>query len=90
MMDAVAHQWKQPINIIKMHTDMIGYDFEDGNLNQEYMTKFQNKLFNQVNHITSTLNEFRSFFRPNKETLPYGHIYISLNLTVYNTFIKLR
>ncbi len=67
MMDAVAHQWKQPINIINMQVDMMGYDFEDGMLNQEYVDKFQEKVSSQVKHMTSTLNEFRSFFRPNKE-----------------------
>ena len=67
MMDAVAHQWKQPINIINMQVDMITYDFEDGLINQEYIDEFQKKVSNQVQHMTSTLNEFRSFFRPNKQ-----------------------
>ncbi|MEA3383425.1 MAG: HAMP domain-containing sensor histidine kinase [Campylobacterota bacterium] len=67
MMDAVAHQWKQPINIINMQVDMMGYDFEDKLIDQEYVDKFQSKISNQVKHMTSTLKEFRSFFRPNKE-----------------------
>ena len=67
MMDAVAHQWKQPINIINMQVDMITYDFEDGLINQEYIDEFQKKVSNQVQHMTSTLNEFRNFFRPNKQ-----------------------
>ena len=67
MMDAVAHQWKQPINIINMQVDMMGYDFEDGLVNEEYINKFQDNVSSQVQHMTSTLNEFRSFFRPNKE-----------------------
>jgi signal transduction histidine kinase len=67
MMDAVAHQWKQPINIINMEVDMMGYDFEDGLINQGYINQFQDKISSQVKHMTSTLNEFRSFFRPNKE-----------------------
>ncbi len=71
MMDAVAHQWKQPINIINMQVDMMGYDFEDGFVNQEYVDKFQSKVSNQVKHITSTLEEFRSFFRPNKEVVEF-------------------
>ena len=66
MMDAVAHQWKQPINIIKMQADMMGYDFEDGMIDGNYINEFQEKLMSQVDHMTNTLNEFRSFFRPNK------------------------
>ncbi len=67
MMDAVAHQWKQPINIINMQVDFLNYDFEDGLINQKYIDKFQDKVSSQVKHMTSTLEEFRSFFRPNKE-----------------------
>lgn len=66
MIDAIAHQWKQPVGIIKMNTDMIGYDFEDGNLDENLMKIFQNKVFTQINHITNTLDEFRDFLRPNK------------------------
>jgi len=68
MMDAVAHQWKQPIGIIKMQVDMLGYDFEDGNVDMEQIKKFQSSVFFQVQHMTDTLSEFRSFFRPNKES----------------------
>lgn len=67
MMDAVAHQWKQPINIINMQVDMMGYDYEDELIDQKYVDEFQRKVSSQVQHMTSTLNEFRSFFRPNKE-----------------------
>ncbi|MEA3290023.1 MAG: ATP-binding protein, partial [Campylobacterota bacterium] len=67
MMDAVAHQWKQPINVINMQVDMMSYDFEDGLVNEKYINEFQENVFTQVKHMTSTLDEFRSFFRPNKE-----------------------
>jgi len=66
MMDAVAHQWKQPINIIHMHIDMLGYDFEDNMVNEAYVKKLQDDVFRNIQHMTNTLNEFRTFFRPNK------------------------
>jgi len=67
MMDAVAHQWKQPINLIKMKVDFLEYDFNDALINKEYIKEFQESIFNQINHMNNTLEEFRSFFRPNKE-----------------------
>jgi len=63
MMDAVAHQWKQPINIIKMKIDMIGYDFDDNLIDKEYIEDFQKNIFQHIDHMTNTLNEFRTFFR---------------------------
>lgn len=72
MMDSVAHQWKQPINNINMHVDMIQYDYEDGFVNKEYIQEFQETIFTQVEHMTNTLNEFRSFFRPDKKIVPFS------------------
>ncbi|MEA3315750.1 MAG: HAMP domain-containing sensor histidine kinase [Campylobacterota bacterium] len=67
MMDAVAHQWKQPINMINMQVDMVQYDFEDNLVDEEYINQFQKDVNTQIKHMISTLNEFRSFFRPNKD-----------------------
>jgi C4-dicarboxylate-specific signal transduction histidine kinase len=67
MMDAVAHQWKQPINIINMQIDMLGYDFEDDLVNEKYVKQLQRDIFRNIKHMTNTLDEFRTFFRPNKD-----------------------
>ena len=92
MMDAVAHQWKQPINIINMQVDMINYDYEDGLINQEYIDEFQSKVSSQVKHMTSTLNEFRSFFRPNKEVSEFNtkNMIDKVLLLVKDEFVKNR
>jgi len=68
MMDAVAHQWKQPISTIAMQVEMLEYDFEDELINEDYIKKFIKKINFQISHMTSTLAEFRSFFRPSKNT----------------------
>ena len=92
MMDAVAHQWKQPINIINMQVDMVGYDFEDGIIDQKYIDDFQAKVSSQVKHMTSTLTEFRSFFRPNKEPKEFSikKMVQSVLLLVKDEFVKNR
>lgn len=69
MIDSIAHQWKQPLNIIKMNTDILRYDIEDNIIDEQYIKKFQDKVFNQINHMEETLNEFRSFLRPNKKEI---------------------
>ncbi len=67
IIDAVAHQWKQPISIMSMQVEMMGYDFKYGLVNEKYVEEFQAKVTNQIEHMTSTLNEFRTFFRPAKD-----------------------
>ena len=78
MIDAVAHQWRQPINNINMHVDMIQYDFEDDLIDKDYIKEFQETIFTQVLHMNNTLNEFRSFFRPDKKIVPF-HIFKAID-----------
>jgi len=67
MMDAIAHQWKQPLNAISMMSDMLVSDFASGDVKQAYIDNLANDTQIQIQHMISTLNEFRNFFRP-KET----------------------
>ena len=67
MMDSVAHQWKQPLNALTMYTELLRIDFKDDMLDDKYINEFQNNIQLQINHMLSTLDEFRTFFRPNKE-----------------------
>ena len=90
MMDAVAHQWKQPINIISMGVDVIDLDFMMGKIDENYINEFKNNIFLQINHMTNTLDEFRSFFRPNKEYQKFNMeaMINSVLLLIQDDFIK--
>lgn len=68
MMDAVAHQWNQPIGVISLQMHMLGDDYEHNDVDKEYIQEFQKKVLTQIEHMVSTLQEFRSFFRPSKNT----------------------
>ncbi len=67
MIDAIAHQWAQPLNILNMYNQTLMYDFEAKKIDKEYIENFQEKVFSTIEHMNSTLNDFRTFFRPNKE-----------------------
>jgi len=66
MMDAVAHQWKQPLNALSMYSDIIKSDFKDGLVDQKYVEQFKDDMQVQIDHMVNTLDEFRTFLRPNK------------------------
>jgi len=68
MMDAVAHQWKQPLNSLSMMNDMIKDDFKEGLVDVEYIDEMTETTHTQIEHMVSTLNEFRTFFRPSKDS----------------------
>ena len=64
MIDAVAHQWKQPLNAISMLIDMLKSDFDTGDVDKEYIDELEETTHLQINHMVTTLNEFRNFLRP--------------------------
>ncbi len=70
MIDAIAHQWKQPLNAISMAADMIRCEQQE---NEELSPRcleaneMSDVIHHQIEHMTTTMSEFRSFFRPNKE-----------------------
>ena len=68
MMDAVAHQWKQPLNSISMMTDMLKDDFKDGLVDEEYIDEMTETTHMQIAHMINTLSEFRNFFRPAQDS----------------------
>jgi C4-dicarboxylate-specific signal transduction histidine kinase len=72
MMDAVAHQWKQPLNALSMMTDMLLDDFKNDIVNQAYIDELTNDVQTQIEHMVSTLNEFRNFFRPKDTPESFG------------------
>lgn len=67
MIDAIAHQWQQPINLINLRIDILCQVFESGKLDKNHMSAFKEKITLNINHMINTLNEFRTFFRPNKQ-----------------------
>jgi signal transduction histidine kinase len=67
MIDSIAHQWKQPLGIIKMKIMMLELDIKDDNLNKNDTQNFVNSSMNQIEHLLNTMEEFRAFFRPNDE-----------------------
>lgn len=90
MMDAVAHQWKQPLTIMSMQVEYLEYDYEDGLLDLAKIKEFQSNFNQQKNHMLETLQEFRSFFRPNKETVPFNikNALNSILVLIHDEFIN--
>ena len=64
MIDAVAHQWKQPLNAISMMMDMLKDDFHTDDVNSEYIDDLDESIHFQIDHMVNTLTEFRNFLRP--------------------------
>ncbi|QOP46404.1 sensor histidine kinase [Sulfurimonas paralvinellae] len=72
MMDAVAHQWKQPLNSLSMMNDMLMDDFKNDLVDEAYIQDVTEMTHMQIEHMINTLNEFRTFFRPSKDAQDFS------------------
>lgn len=65
MMDAIAHQWKQPLNAITLYSSRLKYNSDFNEVTTELIDETNATISTQVNHLLETIDEFRTFFRPN-------------------------
>ncbi len=68
MMDAIAHQWVQPLNFIGLKSQELSFRAEMEDTSSDVILSSCSDIDVQLEHLTSTLDEFRSFFRLNKKT----------------------
>ncbi len=67
MIDAIAHQWKQPLNVINIGASELEMNLNFGfDIDDEMLMDLAKNTQDQVAHLLSTLDEFRSFLRPDK------------------------
>ncbi len=63
MIDSIAHQFKQPLSIIKLRTQSVQNELIHNDLDKSYLQESLESINNQVEHALSTINEFKDFFR---------------------------
>jgi len=67
MVASIAHQWRQPLNIISLIMSNLENDFEDGKLDEATLEKHLQQSKRQVQYLSQTIDDFRDFFKPNSE-----------------------
>ena len=69
MINAIAHQWRQPLNVIGLQSQDLADVFRMGALTEEYMNEFESSQLTIVQYLSTILDDFRNFFKPDdKET----------------------
>lgn len=62
MISAITHQWKQPLNIIGLITQMYQINHE----NDPDVTKLVESINEQIQYMSTTVNDFRELYNPSK------------------------
>lgn len=68
MVGMIAHQWRQPISIISMGVNNILADIELNSFEIQTTKQDLKDILKQTEHLSSTIDDFRNFFKPDKET----------------------
>jgi signal transduction histidine kinase len=71
MINNIAHQWRQPLNILGMLVQQVPLIYDSGALNKEYLNSNMNKSMRLINHMSQTIDDFRDFYKPGKERVEF-------------------
>lgn len=67
MLGNIAHQWRQPLNILGIVIQDLGLSYECGKLTKELLDARIDKAMNVVLHLSQTIDDFISFTAVDKE-----------------------
>lgn len=85
MLNNIAHQWRQPLNVVGLHLQQLHLLYESGDLNAETLDAAIQAGMQQIQHMSTTIDDFRNFFRPNKEKRNF-----TLNEAIKNTLSLIK
>ncbi len=64
MISMIAHQWKQPLNNLSLINQMLIFQYEDGELDNNAIKEFEEDSIKQINQMSQTISDFTNFFSP--------------------------
>ena len=80
MINYIAHQWRQPLNALSFIIQSLAMEYETGELTEEYLKSIEGKAMKTICHMSQTINDFRNYFKPDKEK-----VYFNVGQAVSNT-----
>jgi len=67
MIGNIAHQWRQPLNALSALNIGLSTKYKAGKLDDAAIEKFKSKSNTILQNMSSTIDDFANFYRPNKE-----------------------
>lgn len=71
MIHNVAHQWRQPLNVLGLYLQDLLLAYGSPEFNREYLTACLDNSMKLIDHMSQTINDFMNFFRSDKETTTF-------------------
>ena len=67
MLGNIAHQWRQPLNIISMSSSNLKLKNDIGELNSSTLRESLSLILKTINHLSDTIETFNDFLKTDKE-----------------------
>jgi len=67
MIGNIAHQWRQPMNILGLKVQEIGLTYKLGGFSEEFLDTNVAQAMEILQHMSQTIDDFRDFTSPDKE-----------------------
>ncbi len=67
LLSMIAHQWRQPLNTISASINSLLLKLEMGTVDSEAIIEKLQQMSEYVKHLSATIDDFRNFFRPDKQ-----------------------
>jgi len=67
MLGNIAHQWRQPLNVVGLKIQAIGLSYELGGFNKDLLDDSIAKAMDILQHMSQTIDDFRDITAPDKE-----------------------
>ena len=69
MISMIAHQWRQPLTAISATSSNLTLKAKLDMLDNDTAVELSEKISNYSQHLSATIDDFREFFKSNKETV---------------------
>lgn len=67
MINNIAHQWRQPLNSLGLTVQQLLLFNDPEEITMEFLGECVNSSMELIQHMSKTINDFRDYFRPDKE-----------------------
>ncbi|QWV93275.1 hypothetical protein KP004_19240 [Geomonas oryzisoli] len=71
MISNIAHQWRQPLNVLALLAQDLPRTLRLGELSEEYLDDKVGKMMQAITQMPGTIGNFRNFLSPGKEKVRF-------------------